>query len=252
MDSLSNPNPQEANNFLSEAFRLSSVRPVVVLIGNCTVEYSGRAKSFLGPGERVIIIKPDGVVLVHRVGGTDPVNWQPPGTSIHWWHDETLVVEAVHHKQQERMVLEFNSLSMLFAQPLQDGGEFSLVGMEKDIVDSIAENPSIIEEGLVVVKREQATRSGAIDLVCRDKNGIGVILEVKRSSAGPSAANQLVAYITDTRKSNPDSPVRGILVAPKIQPTARTILEIHGLEHKEIDLPRMELKRNQTTMARFM
>ncbi|MCK4718702.1 MAG: endonuclease NucS [Thermoplasmata archaeon] len=251
MNQLIEPSAEEAERFLTESYGDSAIRPVMVMVGRCTVEYSGRAKSFLGSGERVVIMKPDGVILVHRIGGRDPVNWQPPGTSISWWVEEGLVVEAVHHKQQERMVLRFSHLSMLFSKPLEDGGTFSMVGMEKDLVDSIEEDPSIIEEGLVVVKREQGTKSGSMDLVCRDVDGNSVVIEVKRSSAGPSAANQLLAYINDVREKNPDAPVRGILVAPRVQPTARTILSMNDLEYREIEPPRMELPHDQTTMDKY-
>ncbi|MDG6220201.1 MAG: endonuclease NucS [Candidatus Thermoplasmatota archaeon] len=252
MNQIVEPTGEEAVQFLTETYSSMAVKPLVVLVGKCTVEYSGRAKSFLGPGERVVIIKPDGVILVHRVGGRDPVNWQPPGTTIQWWAEKDgLVVEAVHHKQQERMVLSFSSVSMAFAKPMHDGGAFSIVGMEKDIVDSIEENPEQIEPGLVVVRREHPTKSGIIDLLCRDKKGCPVIVEAKRSSAGPSAAKQLLAYVSDIREQNPDAPVRGILVAPKVQPTARTILGMSNLECKELEPPRRELPRSQATMDKY-
>ena len=33
-------------------------------------------------GGRIVIVEPDGSVLVHQRVGREPVNWQPPGTRI--------------------------------------------------------------------------------------------------------------------------------------------------------------------------
>jgi RecB family endonuclease NucS len=57
---------------------------VLIVVGCCCVEYSGRARSTLGWGERIVIVKPDGSVLVHQRAGREPVNWQPPGTRVRY------------------------------------------------------------------------------------------------------------------------------------------------------------------------
>ncbi|MCD6461408.1 MAG: endonuclease NucS [Thermoplasmata archaeon] len=251
-DYLPDPSPEEALSFIRERRPSMGSSTVQIIIGRCTVDYSGRARSFLGSGERVVMIKPDGVVLVHRVGGRDPVNWQPPGTRTEWYIEGgDLVLEASNPKQAERITVRFSDVSMILVKPLEDGGDFSLVGMEKDLVDALERNPEMIEPGLVVVRREERTRSGAIDLLCRDREGNTVVVEVKRSTAGPSAASQLMAYIEDIRSLNPDAPVRGILVAPRIQGTARTLLEMNGLESVEISPERKLLSRNQRTLDGF-
>ncbi len=253
MEYLAHPSADEVSSLMGRARRDFPKKPVVILVGVCTVEYSGRAKSFLGAGERVVIIKPDGVVLVHRVGGRDPINWQPPGTSLSWWTEgDDFIVEAVHRKREERMVIRFSSISMVLTKVLRDSGDFSIVGMEKDLVDAIVENPSLLEEGLQVVKREYPLASGFADILCRDRDGRYVIVEVKRSAAGPSAASQLLAYVRDVRQKNPGTDVRGLLVAPRIQPTAKKLLETEGLEYREMEVPRSELPRNQLTMDSFM
>jgi hypothetical protein len=37
---------------------------MVTAFGRCTVDYDGRASSDLGPGDRLVVCKPDGTVLV--------------------------------------------------------------------------------------------------------------------------------------------------------------------------------------------
>ncbi|MCK4884719.1 DUF91 domain-containing protein, partial [Candidatus Bathyarchaeota archaeon] len=73
---LENPTVEKAAEFIKEAV---SKRKAVILVGNCWVDYKGRASSKLEPGERIVMIKEDGSVLVHRPFGYEPVNWQPAG-----------------------------------------------------------------------------------------------------------------------------------------------------------------------------
>ncbi|MEM2914144.1 MAG: endonuclease NucS, partial [Candidatus Bathyarchaeia archaeon] len=68
------PSVNEALNTVRDAV---SERKTIILVGNCWVNYHGRASSTLEPGERILIVKEDGSVLVHRSKGYEPVNWQP-------------------------------------------------------------------------------------------------------------------------------------------------------------------------------
>ncbi|MBS3132897.1 DUF91 domain-containing protein [Candidatus Woesearchaeota archaeon] len=53
----------------------------VVLGCNCSVNYSGRAESFLADGDRIIIIKSDKTLLIHQPHGSNPVNYMKEGSS---------------------------------------------------------------------------------------------------------------------------------------------------------------------------
>ncbi|MFQ5999898.1 MAG: endonuclease NucS, partial [Candidatus Bathyarchaeia archaeon] len=70
---LQNPGVRRAAEFIREAL---SERKALIIVGNCWVDYRGRASSKLEPGERIVVIKGDGSVLVHRPVGYEPVNWQ--------------------------------------------------------------------------------------------------------------------------------------------------------------------------------
>src|SRR5437667_354155 len=54
---------------------------IVTMVANCTVSYSGRTGSDMGEGERLVILKGDGCVLVHRSRDYQPSNWQPAGAA---------------------------------------------------------------------------------------------------------------------------------------------------------------------------
>jgi hypothetical protein len=75
-DALHRPDPATARRRVATAIDRAEM---VTVFGRCTVEYEGRAASTLGPGERLVMLKPDGTVLVHTDEGQKPVNWQPPG-----------------------------------------------------------------------------------------------------------------------------------------------------------------------------
>src|SRR5208337_83876 len=104
-----------------------------------------------------------------------------------------------------------------------------------DIVDKLEKDPSIIEEGLRVIRREKVTNAGFIDLYGEDKDGVTVIVEVKRTSISPNAVYQLEAYLADFRKKNRLANVRGILCAPRISEMAKTLIAEKGLEYKRVD-----------------
>ena len=67
----------EAVERIREAIRS---KRLLIVVGRMEVSYAGRASSILGSGDRVLMIKPDGSVLIHRPMGYEPVNWQPPGS----------------------------------------------------------------------------------------------------------------------------------------------------------------------------
>ena len=74
---LENPPLKEAEKAVKGGV---SRHRTVIIAGECTVEYDGRASSKLGPGNRVALLKPDGSALVHRPRDYSPVNWQPSGS----------------------------------------------------------------------------------------------------------------------------------------------------------------------------
>lgn len=47
---------------------------LVTVYGRCTVEEDGRAASSLGPGDRLVVLKPDGTALVYTTENQKPVN----------------------------------------------------------------------------------------------------------------------------------------------------------------------------------
>jgi endonuclease len=223
------PSPEQALEMLNE-----SRKAMATIVGCCRIEYSGRAKSFLDYGDRLVILKPDGTVMVHGDARREPLNWQPPGTKVRFVLDDGLAIEAKRTSPPEHMHIHFRDIHAVSVFRLDDTVEIDLVGEETDIKDRIEKDPSIIEPGLHVIRREVPTESGYIDMLCEDSAGRTVIVEVKRTSISPSSVYQLEAYLLDMRKKNKDVQVRGILCAPRISNMARTLIEEKGMEYREI------------------
>lgn len=51
------PDPTEAIKVLEPVL---TTRATITIVGHCEVEYDGRASSYLGFGDRLVILKPDG------------------------------------------------------------------------------------------------------------------------------------------------------------------------------------------------
>jgi RecB family endonuclease NucS len=119
-----NPTLAEAEAIIGKAL---TQRRTLVVAGNCHVHYSGRARSTLEPGERLLIIKEDGSLLVHRPVGYEPVNWQPAGSVFHVQTTEkSLEIHGIRQKPRESVRVTFDAIYMVSALSLADSGEFLL------------------------------------------------------------------------------------------------------------------------------
>ena len=229
---LENPDLEEACSLLRDGLANGEV---LVLIGECEVEYEGRASSTLTNGERVVIIKQDGSILVHRPEGYEPVNWQPPGCSYRVSvSDDGLKIIATRLSPHEVLSLLFRRVDLIVSGKLQDKGVFSMYASEDEMKRAIELDPSLIEEGLKLYTSEKDLGdAGYADLVGEDSKGNFVVIEVKRTSAGTKEVLQLARYVNEV-KQRVNRPVRGILVAPSLRKKGQVLLEQLKLEFKAL------------------
>jgi len=233
---LNKPTADDTLVFIEKHHKSKADKTFLMLIGNCMIDYKGRARSFLDWGDRVIMIKQDGAVLVHQPIMREPVNWQPSGakTSFKVQKDQ-LILRSNHNKPPEKMKITFRNIQIVTVSTLKDKAKLVISGMEVDVVNEIVSNPNIVEEGLRISKREKHVKSGMIDIYCYDKNHTPVIIEVKRSLANISAVQQLRMYVSDVKKDIDEANVRGILCAPKIPDMVKKLLADYGLEWQEVE-----------------
>ena len=236
LQNITNPMLKDSIDFIERYHKFKAEKTTLILIGDCMVDYRGRAQSILDWGERIIIVKQDGNVLVHRPEMREPVNWQPSGTTTEFKEEnKSLVIRSRHNNPPEKMKIIFRSIHMITATSLKDTANLAIAGMEADVVNQIISEPDIIEEGLRISKREKQVKSGMIDLFCYDKNHTPTIIEVKRSIANISAVHQLRMYVTDIKKDVEEANVRGILCAPRIPDMVKHLLSDYDLEWREVE-----------------
>ena len=87
---------------------------------------------------------------------------------------------------------------------------------------------SELEDGLVIIDNgsERRVESGFIDITARDMAGAIVVIELKAGPAGPRAVAQILSYMGDVTMDDPDSKVRGILVASDFDRKAKAAARV--------------------------
>jgi len=108
-------------------------------------------------------------------------------------------------------------------------------GVERDLQLELAAAPSALGEALTLVKREWPTEIGPVDLMCRDKNGEWVAVEIKRVGT-IDAVEQLTRYLGFIREDPAKTGCRGILAAQTLKPQAVALAESRGIACVVVDL----------------
>jgi hypothetical protein len=206
----------------------------VIVVGNCSVDYDGRASSKLEPGERIVILKPDGSALVHRPRDYAPVNWQPPGSLFRTrLENEHLHIRAFRRKENETLDVSFDRILLVATLDLRDTGEFHLHASERDMQEAILAQPHLLEEGFRPMTAERPVEPGFIDILGVDRDNVLTIVEIKRNTATNDAVLQLKKYV-DVYHADEEKKIRGILVAPELAKGAQSLLASLGLEFKAL------------------
>lgn len=228
---LENPTNKEAYTEIKAGI---SRHKTVIVAGECTVEYDGRAASRLELGERLVIFKSDGSALIHRPRDYSPVNWQPSGSLFNTKLIEgKLVIRVYRPKEKETLEVTFTKVIMVATLDLHDNGEFILYASEKDMQEAILFDPSLLEEGFKPLESERTVEPGFIDIIGIDKENNLTIVEIKRNPATKKDVLQLHKYMEIYSTDNGRT-VRGILVAPEIKKNAEKELNDLGYEFKAL------------------
>lgn len=195
--------------------------------------YEGRAASKLGKGDRILIVKSDGSVLLHRPFGYEAANWQSSGCrfEIDQSNDE-LLFKATRSKPVEGLAVTFTKIFEVSVLELSDEAEFVMHATEEDMKRAILSQPSIVEEGFRPIEDERPTgRSGFIDVFGMDANGNFVVVETKRKAATAEDIKQLSDYVNSIQEEMGRRP-RAFIAAPSVQRSATQIMRRLGVEFR--------------------
>jgi endonuclease len=230
---------------------------VHVVIARCTVDYDGRLTAHLPEAVRLLMVKADGCVAVHADGGAyKPLNWMnaPNMLTIDETGDEAAdqheTAQVWHVRSPKGEQLTITVHEVLAEMDHEMGIDPGLVkdGVEAHLQELLAADPTSIDEGLRLVRREFPTDIGPVDLLCRDTDGGAVAIEVKRRG-DIDGVEQLTRYLEFLNRDPMLRPVRGVFVAQEIKPQARVLAsdrdigcvvvdydELRGIESDELKL----------------
>ena len=202
-----------------------------LIVARCTVEYAGRLETRLPEAVRLIMVKADGCVAIHSDGGAyKPLNWMNSPNTV----EELDGQWVVRNPKGETMTITFHEVHSDSAHDLGEDPGLEKDGVEKQLQELLAASPHVMEEGLVLLRREHYTALGPVDLLCRDTDGNTVVIEVKRRGE-IDGVEQLSRYLADLANDPNLGTLRGMFVAQSIKPQARTLAESRGIVCVEVD-----------------
>ena len=200
-------------------------------MARCTVEYAGRLDTRLPEATRLVMVKADGCVAVHSDGGAyKPLNWMNSPNTV----EELDGSWEVRNPKGETMTITFHEVLSDSVHELGEDPGLEKDGVEKQLQELLAASPHVMEDGLVLLRREHYTALGPVDLLCRDTDGNTVVIEVKRRGE-IDGVEQLTRYLTDLANDPNLGNLRGMFVAQTIKPQARTLAESRGITCVEVD-----------------
>jgi RecB family endonuclease NucS len=204
---------------------------VRLVIARCTVDYDGRLAAHLPSAVRLVMVKADGCVAIHADGGAyKPLNWMNA--------PNTLVDEpgkwTVTNTKDETLVITFDEVFADSTHELGIDPGLRKDGVEAHLQELLAASPTVLADGMVLVRREYPTDIGPVDLLCRDSAGGVVAVEVKRRGE-IDGVEQLTRYIERLERDSTLRPVKGMFVAQVVKPQARRLAEDRGFVVVEVD-----------------
>jgi endonuclease len=230
---LVSPDLEEARAQLGKGLES---RMMVTMILSCTIAYSGRTSSDLGEGERLVILKEDGCVLVHRRSNYQPVNWQPSGCVFQTRIEKgRLIIKAVRPSPLETLTLTVSRVEFLSTFRLRDEAKFLLHASEEEMQRAILAEPSLIEPGLQIADFEKKVAPGFVDVYATDSKGNTVVIEIKKDPAGISSVKQLAQYLKYIQ-TPPGRKMRPMIVAPSLAKGVLPMVRKMGFEFRPLTL----------------
>ncbi len=202
-----------------------------LVVARCSVTYKGRLESRLDEATRLIMVKADGCVAIHADGGAyKPLNWMNAPNELVAGDTEWVVTNS----KGETLTISLHEVFLDTHHELGDDPGLSKDGVEAHLQELLAALPESIEEGLTLIRREYPTAIGPVDLLCRDREGRTVAIEVKRRGE-IDGVEQLARYLEYLSADSSLGTLRGIFVAQVIKPQAKTLAATRGLACVEVD-----------------
>ena len=211
-----------------------------LIVARCEVSYAGRLSTSLPEAVRLLMLKPDGTLMVWADGGgpnVKPLNWMSPPTVLEEERDEDGALRRLGVRRrggEERLEVLIAEVISDETHDLDVQAALEKEGVEREIQQLLADAPEWCGQGFRLVRREWPTDIGPVDLMCRDEDDEWVAVEIKRVATIDSV-EQLTRYVERIRQDPELGRCRGVLVAESIKPQARVLAGARGIECVEVD-----------------
>ena len=216
-----------------------------LLVAECTVDYDGRLTAHLPRAVRLVMVKADGCVAIHADGGAyKPLNWM---TAPNVLREEPGVWTVTNPKDETLTITLHDVISDSHHELGEDPG-LQKDGVEAHLQELLAVAPEQLGQGMHLIRREYPTEIGPVDLLCRDRDGQVVAVEVKRRGE-IDGVEQLTRYLDFLNRQADLSPVRGLFVAQEIKLQAKTLAADRSIDWVEVDYDELRgIERPQQTL----
>jgi hypothetical protein len=125
-----------------------------------------------------------------------------------------------------------NTLKAALVQKTQRG-RLTEINLEEFVIHQLEE----IESGLVLENRQLHTDAGRLDLLCKDRDGLYVVVELKRSQGTDQVVGQILRYMGWVHEHYRTDKVRGIIiVGKKDQALSYAIKAVTNVQVKEFKI----------------
>ena len=216
-----------------------------LVIATCSVDYAGRLTAHLPLATRLLLVKADGSISIHADDRAyKPLNWMNPPCRI----TEEPGRWVVTTPKGETLTITIEEIHADLTHELGIDPGLQKDGVEAHLQELLAADPTVLGEGMILVRREYPTDIGPVDLLCRDAGGAAVAVEVKRVG-DIDGVEQLARYLERLDLDGRLRPVRGIFAAPRIKPQAKVLAAARGIGCVELDYDAMRgVERDYLTL----
>ena len=202
-----------------------------ILVADCTVDYEGRLTAHLPLATRLLMVKADGCVAVHADGGAyKPLNWMNAPNHLIEEEDRWVVTNP----KGETLTITLHEIHFETAIEMGEDPGLQKDGVEAELQRLLAERVEVLGDAMTLIRREYPTPVGPVDLLCRDRDGATIAVEIKRRGE-IDGVEQLTRYLEFLNRDELLAPVSGMFVAQQIKPQARTLAEDRGIVCIEVD-----------------
>lgn len=109
--------------------------------------------------------------------------------------------------------------------------------IERNLEEFVIHQLEEIEPGLVLEKRQLHTNAGRLDLLCKDRDGQYVVVELKRLHGTDQVVGQILRYMGWVHENYQTDKVRGIIiVGKKDQALSYAIKAVPNIQVKEFKI----------------